>query len=99
MAAMISARVRSLLGQNSRSPAPRPKPIRWLTRSRTVTMSFSSGFDKLKPGRYVLTGSSHLRLPSSIRIASAAQVTALVLDAMANRVCSSTAVPPTDRTP
>jgi len=98
-AAMISARVRSLLGQNSRSPAPRPKPIRWLTRSRTVTISLSPGFDRLNPGRYVRTGSSHPTLPSSIRMASAAQVTALVLEATANRVCSSTAAPPMARTP
>ena len=62
-------------------------------------MSFSSGLDRLKPGRYVRTGSSHFTLPSSIRMARAAQVTALVLEAMANRVCSSTAAPPIARTP
>ena len=96
---MISARVRSLLGQNSRSPAPRPKPIRWLIRSRTVTMPFSSGFDSEKSGSQVRTGSSHFTLPSSTRMARAAAVTALVFEAMAKWVCASIAAPPVDRTP
>src|SRR5947208_11387133 len=85
---------------HSRSPAPRPRPLRCVTRSRTVKSRVTYGSYSWNPGRDFVTGSSHESFPSSARIASAAVVNALVLDAFWKSVWASTrAVSPRVRTP
>ena len=96
----MSARVWVGLGQIIRSPAPRVRPDRWQSRSRTVISLVTTGSLISNCGRYFVTGASQATLPSSTSMARAAAVKALVLEATPNRVESVTlSGPPRRRTP
>ena len=59
----LLARMRSLRGTNSRSPAPRPRPLRWTSRSRTVISRVTQGSYIRNSGMWSMTLSSQSSLP------------------------------------
>src|SRR5690606_18659089 len=75
-------------------------PTRCVSRSRIVTGRVTYGSWSSNAGRRRRTGSSQSSTPSSTSMPSAATVNALVVDAIAHSVCSSTdASRPYSRTP
>gem|GEM_PF-5123694 len=97
---MISSVVKVVVGHHIRSPAPSPRPLRWVSRSRTVISAVTYESYMRKSGRCLMTGSSHASLPWSTSIASPAAVKAFELDAISKMVLPSTlAGSPSLRTP
>ena len=77
-------------GHIIRSPAPRPNPLRCVSKSLMVNSSVTQGLYILNSGIYCVTLSSHLIFCSSTNMPSAAAVYALLLDAIPKSVFSST---------
>src|SRR6185503_12741484 len=86
----VSARDNVLLGRNSRSPSPRPRPLRCTRRSRIVISRVTHGSPMRKSGMWSITRSSHLILPSSTSVARAALVKAFPVDPVKKIVSAST---------
>src|SRR3954451_17487520 len=90
MRRVVSLRDNVLLGTNNRSPWPSPRPLRWTSRSRIVISRVTHGSHMRKSGMWSITLSSHLILPASTRVASAALVNALPVDPVKKIVSAST---------
>src|SRR5690242_12469625 len=86
----VSLRDSVLFGRNKRSPSPRPSPLRCTSKSRIVISRVTHGSHMRKSGIWSITLSSHLILPSSTSVASAALVKALPVDPVKKIVSAST---------
>src|SRR5690348_3275611 len=86
----VSLRDSVLFGRNRRSPSPSPSPLRWTSWSRIVISRVTHGSHMRKSGMWSMTLSSHLILPSSTSVASAALVKALPVDPVKKIVSAST---------
>ena len=75
-------------GKNIRSPAPRLKPLRCVTKSLTVNSSVTKSSGILNSGMCFLTLSSQSNFPSSTKIAKAKHVKPLLLEATPTSVFS-----------
>src|SRR3954470_731696 len=96
----VSLRESVLFGRNSKSPSPSPRPLRCTRRSRMVISRVTHGSHMRKSGMWSITLSSHLILPASTSVASAALVNALPVDPVKKMVLPSTGVfVPMSRTP
>src|SRR5690606_14759667 len=73
-------------GQNIKSPAPKPKPERWVNQSLTVNSELTKGSCILNSGIKSVTLLSQVNLPPSINMPRANAVKALLFDAMAKAV-------------
>src|SRR4051794_19454672 len=100
MRCTVSLRDSVLLGRKRRSPSPSPSPLRWTRRSRIVISRVTHGSHMRKSGMWSITLSSHLILPASTRVASAALVNALPVEPVKKTVSASTGcLVPMSRTP
>src|SRR3954452_5142657 len=86
----VSLRESVLFGRNSRSPSPRPRPVRWASKSRIVISRVTHGSHMRKSGMWSMTLSSHLILPASTSVASAALVKAFPVEPVKKTVSAST---------
>src|SRR3569833_293845 len=86
----VSLRDSVLLGRNRSSPSPRPRPLRWTSRSRIVISRVTHGSHMRKSGMWSITLSSHLILPASTSVASAALVKAFPVEPVKKMVSAST---------